>query len=69
MVNGPFAGSVLDNVNRWRNEVSLPPLQQGELAANVAPLALGPVQATYVDLRGTASGAGMGAPGKGPFQK
>ncbi len=69
VVNGPFAGSVLDNVNRWRNEVSLPPLQQGELAANVTPLALGPVQATYVDLRGTASGGGMGAPGKGPFQK
>ena len=70
VVNGPFAGSVLANVNRWCNEeLGLPPLQEADLPANTQTLALGPVQAVYVDFTGTAKGAGMGAPGKGPFQK
>lgn len=67
-LSGPFGGTLLDNVNRWRREVGLRDLKELELAENVTEIKLGDKTAYTVDLRGpTWSGGMMG--GKGPFQK
>lgn len=67
-LSGPFGGTLLDNVNRWRREVGLRELREPELADNVTEIKLGDKTAYTVDLRGpTWSGGMMG--GKGPFQK
>ncbi len=67
-LSGPFGGTLLDNVNRWRREVGLRELKQDELADSATELMLGDKKAYTVDLRGpTWSGGMMG--GKGPFQK
>jgi hypothetical protein len=67
-LSGPFGGSLLDNVNRWRKEVGLREVKEAELNSGVTELKLGDKTAYTVDLRGpTWSGGMMG--GKGPFQK
>ena len=54
---------VLDNVNRWRNQVGLPPISLGQLSEHTVELKLADSIATVVDLQGV-SQAGMGG---GPF--
>jgi len=67
-LSGPFGGSLLENVNRWRKEVGLRELKEAELKDGTTEVKLGDKTAYTVDLRGpTWSGGMMG--GKGPFQK
>ena len=57
-------GSVLDNINRWRGQVGLQRIEQGELASTAEQFKVGDAEATLVHLVGTATGSGMGG---GPF--
>jgi hypothetical protein len=58
---GPSSGNVLMNVNRWRMQLSLPPVATLDQAAEVIPLA--DASAYLVDLSGTPS---RGLPGLQP---
>jgi len=65
---------LLQNVNRWRRQVSLPPLAEGELDAAMREVAIGDDQAFLVDFVGTQSGAprppfAMGRPPGGSRQQ
>jgi len=57
-------GTVLDNVNRWRGQVGLKPIDEAELAKTTESFEAGDKSGTFVRLVGTASGSGMGG---GPF--
>ena len=58
---------VLQNVNRWRGQVSLPPTTGENLAKEVEQFTIGEFPCTWVELTGT-SGGGMGGPfAGGPF--
>jgi hypothetical protein len=46
------AGGLLDNINRWRDQVKLPPLAAGELNANTMTVESGPLRFTVVDFAG-----------------
>ncbi|GIW84431.1 MAG: hypothetical protein KatS3mg107_0091 [Gemmataceae bacterium] len=48
----PFGGSLLDNVNRWRGEVGLPPVKEADLSSVVTEVKLGDVKAYRVDFSG-----------------
>lgn len=61
-LSGPFGGSLLDNVNRWRKEVGLRELKADELKDTVTELPSNGVTATRVDLRGPTWSGGMVAP-------
>ncbi len=50
-------GGLLANLNRWRGQVSLPPLAEAQLGASVEHLDLGSLHADIVDFAGTANGA------------
>jgi len=50
-------GGLLANLNRWRGQVSLPPLAEGEVAALVEHLDAGELHFEVVDIAGTAKGA------------
>lgn len=50
-------GGLLANLNRWRGQVSLPPLAETQLGASVEHLDLGTLHAEVVDFAGTANGA------------
>jgi hypothetical protein len=50
-------GGLLANLNRWRGQVSLPPLAEAQLDANVEHLDLGPLHAELVDFAGSANDA------------
>ena len=60
--NSPTA--VLDNVNRWRRQMQLPPIEQSELATNTSEITLADGTAIYVNLvgsfRNTMPRGGMG---------
>jgi len=61
------AAYVLQNVNRWRGQVSLPPTTGEKLAKEVEQFTIGEFPCTWVELTGT-SGGGMGGPfAGGPF--
>jgi hypothetical protein len=47
------------NVNRWRDQMNLPPIALGELAKHIQKLGDGDKAATKVDLRGVFSGSSM----------
>lgn len=68
-LSGPFGGTLLDNVNRWRREVGLRDLKETELKGGVLETKLGDTTAYTVDLRGPTWSGGMMGGGKGPFQK
>lgn len=55
------AGTLLDNVNRWRGQIALPPLEQGELDQVVTRRKVGDRAVTVVDMTGVGSADG-GAP-------
>jgi hypothetical protein len=49
-------GGLLANINRWRGQVSLPPLTADQLEANREHVDLGPLHAEVVDFGGSANG-------------
>jgi hypothetical protein len=53
---------VLDNVNRWRGQLSLPPLTLANLAQEVETLNVAGVPTTWVDITGKAGAGGMRPP-------
>ena len=50
VVLGPSAGSLLENVNRWRAQIGLGPIEQVELDAAVRPWDVDGTQSSYVQL-------------------
>src|SRR5690606_30325520 len=50
-------GGLLANVNRWRKQISLPPLVGSELDAHTKDLGIGSRRATMVDFASNANGA------------
>ncbi|MDX1945772.1 MAG: hypothetical protein SFU86_10280 [Pirellulaceae bacterium] len=61
---------LLENVNRWRGQVSLPPINKAELARTTETIKVGDYDCTFVSLVGTSGGGGgmSGAP-FAPFAK
>lgn len=57
--DGPY---ILMNVNRWRNQLGLPPVAAEELADGSTQVAVGDATATIVNLLGASSGGSMGRP-------
>jgi len=53
---------VLDNVNRWRNQLNLKPITADELATTTKTLNIDGHESTLVSLVGTGSGGMTGAP-------
>ncbi|MBI1368770.1 MAG: hypothetical protein GC162_08980 [Planctomycetes bacterium] len=51
---GPAAGDEISNVNRWRNQVSLPPVTPDELAAITQTIPVGELKASYFNILGPA---------------
>ncbi len=58
--DGDPAGYVLANVNRWRNQLRMPPVDAAALASESTEIKLGAATATFVDLAGHAAPGGMG---------
>jgi len=50
---GPQAGSLLDNINRWRQQIELAPIKSDELAASVSEIDVGDDQGQYAELIGS----------------
>ena len=50
---GGMAGGELSNVNRWRGQVGLPPVQESELAALWEAVPIGPETGKLMDMAGT----------------
>ncbi len=50
---GGLAGGELPNVNRWRGQVGLPPVQEAELATLWQPVPIGPETGKLIDMAGT----------------
>lgn len=50
-------GGLLANLNRWRGQISLPPLTQDQLDPNREHMDVGPLHVDLVDFVGTANGA------------
>jgi hypothetical protein len=57
-------GSLADNVNRWRNQLSLKPVDEAELKQIVKEKKIGAATAALVNMTGTAAAGGMR---RGPF--
>lgn len=66
--SGDDTAYLLENVNRWRGQVNLPPINTAELAKTTEKLKVGEYDATFVSLVGTGSG-GMGGAPFAPFAK
>lgn len=47
---GAAAGSVLENVNRWRGQIELPPITEEELAQSVEEVKAGSLTGSYVEV-------------------
>ena len=67
MIPLPISGGdlqkyVLDNVNRWRQQLNLAPVTAEELASTTKPLKIDGREATLVSLVGKGSGGMGGAP-------
>lgn len=60
--SGDDADYILVNVNRWRNQLKLPPIAKEQLAAESTQLDLGGTKATLVNLLGVAAPNSMGRP-------
>lgn len=68
-VSTPTGGGLLGNVNRWRGQVGLREIKEGELKDALTEIKLGDKTAYTVDLRGPTWSGGMMGGGKGPNQK
>lgn len=60
-----FGGTVLDNVNRWREQIGLKKIEQGQLADETKTLDVAGLKVTLVNM----VGAGGAAPMAPPFAK
>jgi hypothetical protein len=60
--SGDDATYILMNVNRWRNQLGLPPTTTEELAGSSTQTTVGDATGTIVNLLGTSSGGSMGQP-------
>ncbi len=60
--SGDDADYILVNVNRWRNQLKLPPITKEQLPGESTQLDLGGKTATLVNLLGTAAPNSMGRP-------
>lgn len=60
--SGDDADYILVNVNRWRNQLKLPPIAKEQLPGESTQLDLGGKTATLVNLLGTAVPSSMGRP-------
>lgn len=60
--SGDDADYILVNVNRWRNQLKLPPIAKEQLAGESTQLDLGGTPATLVNLLGVAAPNSMGRP-------
>ena len=49
-------GGLFANVNRWRGQVGLPPIDQAQLDAGVEPVEVNGIKIALVDLSGTVNG-------------
>jgi hypothetical protein len=49
-------GGLLANLNRWRGQISLPPLPADQLETSTQHLDIGPLHVDVVDFAGTANG-------------
>ncbi len=61
----PWTGgddSLLQNVNRWRGQLQLPPIKSPQLAENVRDVKIGDHTMSIVDLRGHFASSGMTPP-------
>lgn len=60
---------LLSNINRWRGQVSVPPIQLSDLDQQSQEIELADGKATIIDVEGTSTGSGMRAPfaGGGPM--
>src|SRR5207302_8827214 len=58
---------VLDNVNRWRNQLNLKPITAADLATTTKSLTIDGREATLVSLIGTGSGGMTGGAPFAPF--
>ena len=54
------AAYVLANVNRWRKQLQLPPLEASQLANETKRVDLDGAHAIVIDLKGESAGDGMG---------
>lgn len=52
---------LLSNINRWREQLTLPPLSAEQMAEQAKKVKLGDYTATVVDFSGRSSGSGMSA--------
>jgi hypothetical protein len=52
-----IGGMVLENVNRWRGQVSLPPITQADLGTATEPVTIAGTPASLFDMAGMAGGA------------
>jgi hypothetical protein len=60
------SGTLLDNINRWRKQLGLPPATEADLAKLVEDTKVGDATAKLVDFTGTPSAGGERTP---PFAK
>jgi len=63
-LSGPFGGTLLDNVNRWRGEVGAASVDDAGLKAVVEEKQIGTVKLYRVDFKGPGGKGGM----RGPMQ-
>ena len=52
---GPQAGSVIDNINRWRGQIGLPPVTEEEVARDLRRIEVAAAPALHVELVGPES--------------
>lgn len=64
--NGPLDKLLLDNVNRWRDQITLPSLKQDELAAQTERIPVAGIESTLVNLEGVLKPSSMTRP---PFAR
>lgn len=55
-------GELLSNVNRWRGQMQLPPVDEAGLAKDVSEISVGDAKLTIVDLRGKFQSGSMNSP-------
>jgi hypothetical protein len=59
---GREAGSILANVNRWRQQIGLKPVSEAELSQVSKQLKIDGISVTWVDMTGSSSGASGRSP-------
>ncbi len=60
---GPSPNSILDNINRWRRQMRLPPLEMDQLENETTALKLADGTAVFVNLVGNFESGGMSSGG------